>query len=129
MLELTEVHQYAVIVDKEKNVLWLKSKGGKKKLMFPGGTLEKGEDLKESLKREVKEETGLDIDIIDLIQADLIPKEPKQLALVYLCSSELREIKLSKEHDEFVWENPDKINVQEVAHPGLVDVAKKAVRK
>lgn len=35
----------------------------------PGGVQELGERTQEALKREVREETGLDIDVLDLVQA------------------------------------------------------------
>ncbi len=37
------------------------------KFWFPGGALEKGETLEECVKREVWEETGVDIEVIELL--------------------------------------------------------------
>ena len=35
---------------------------------FPGGKIEKGETLKEGLKREIQEELSIDVDIEDIIE-------------------------------------------------------------
>ncbi len=62
----------AVIEDNEGRVLLVKHKlerGGywQGEWICPGGKLELGETLEEGAKREVKEETGLDIDIRKLL--------------------------------------------------------------
>jgi ADP-ribose pyrophosphatase YjhB (NUDIX family) len=45
---------------------------------FPGGLVEAGERLEEAAKREVKEETGLEIDIIEPIdRAEVIRRDDK----------------------------------------------------
>ena len=62
----------AVIEDSEGRILLVKHKperGGywQDKWICPGGSLELGETLEEGARREVKEETGLDIDIRKLL--------------------------------------------------------------
>ena len=62
----------AVIEDNEGRILLVKHKperGGywQDKWICPGGSLELGETLEEGARREVKEETGLDIDIRKLL--------------------------------------------------------------
>jgi len=61
----------AVIVKDNNEVLLLKRSTGEKfnknKWDLPGGHLEKGETVKESLKREIKEETGLDVRIGSIV--------------------------------------------------------------
>ncbi|MCK4744747.1 NUDIX domain-containing protein [Candidatus Parcubacteria bacterium] len=52
---------YGIIINKGKIVL-LKNKGNGK-FWFPGGGVELGEKLEEALKREVAEETGLNIEV------------------------------------------------------------------
>jgi len=59
----------ALILDDEGRVLLVKhipQKGGfwAGKYIAPGGRLEVGEELEEGVRREVREETGLEIDII-----------------------------------------------------------------
>lgn len=56
---------YVLLFDEyDKNVLLVKNKGsGASYYTLPGGAVEKGETLEEAAIREVKEETGLDVQI------------------------------------------------------------------
>jgi NAD+ diphosphatase len=55
-----------VTEDHESRVLLVRQKGGDL-WSFPAGGVEDGERIKEALRREFKEETGLDSGIVDLI--------------------------------------------------------------
>jgi 8-oxo-dGTP diphosphatase len=60
----------AVLIKKNKVLLPKRSANLKKmpnKYEFPGGKVEKGESLKEGLKRELKEELSIDVDVEDII--------------------------------------------------------------
>lgn len=75
---------------------------------FPRGKAEENEDLKECLKREVKEETGLDINILEYIDKfEYIAEHGKRKTTQYnfLCKMKdpNQKIKLSKEHQDFKW--------------------------
>lgn len=56
---------YVLLFDEiEQKVLMVKNKGtGASYYTLPGGAVEKGETLKEAAVREVKEETGLDVQV------------------------------------------------------------------
>ena len=56
---------YGIVLDKNKIVV-LRNKSNNK-LWFPGGGLEIGERLEEGLKREIHEETGLSVEVNDLL--------------------------------------------------------------
>jgi len=77
---------------------------------FPGGRLEQGEAPKEGLKREVKEETNLDIKI----------NKPKFLFseklnvnhvvfVVYACNLISKDLRLSHEHTDYKWVTKEEI--------------------
>lgn len=53
---------YGIIINDGK-ILLVKMKGNGK-YFFPGGGIEKGELMEDGLRREIKEETGIDVEII-----------------------------------------------------------------
>jgi len=53
----------AIIIEKEKILLLHRIKFGKEYFVLPGGSVEENENNKDALIREVKEETGLDVEI------------------------------------------------------------------
>ena len=77
----------AIIEDKEGRILLVKHKperGGfwQGKWICPGGELESGETIEEGIKREVKEETQLDIDLIaPLTPFDRVVKSGNEVSL------------------------------------------------
>jgi len=88
---------------------------------IPGGRLSLGEDPKEGLKREVKEETGIDIEVLHPINVRHFVRSDKQTItmLIFLCRAEDREVKLSEEHSDFVWASIDdcKEKLTDFFHP------------
>ncbi|RLE48819.1 MAG: NUDIX hydrolase [Candidatus Methanomethylicota archaeon] len=58
----------AVIIDNEKRILLVRRAAppGRGLWAIPGGIVKLGEKLKEAVKREVKEETGLEVEVGDL---------------------------------------------------------------
>lgn len=105
--------QKVVIKDGDKFLILFKSSNSKNfpnVWDFPGGKPEMGEDLIQSLKREVFEETSLKIKVGNLIGT--IKFKFKEIDRVYkIFSSEVisGDIKLSKEHSEFKWASYDEI--------------------
>ena len=77
---------------------------------FPGGRPKHDEELEDSIKREVKEETGLDIESLGPIFARILPEQENILLIYYLC--ELIDENESKKDDEFVelkWVKPEEL--------------------
>jgi 8-oxo-dGTP diphosphatase len=76
-----------------------------------GGKLEFGEDTETCLKREVREEVNLEIDIEGIIYAKnvLINEETQMFLVVYLCRYKDGEVKLSDEHTDFKWVNKEEL--------------------
>ncbi|MCL6500784.1 MAG: NUDIX hydrolase [Candidatus Pacearchaeota archaeon] len=80
---------------------------------FPGGVREKGEDIKECALRETKEETGLEVQIID--QLDVFSHYDKKSNLlfkvhIFTCaSSESTDYHLNGESSDGGWFNREMI--------------------
>ncbi|MFC2135647.1 NUDIX domain-containing protein [Bacteroidota bacterium] len=72
---------------------------------IPGGRLELGEDPREGIKRETKEETGIDIEILHPINVRHFVRDDGQTItmLIFLCKALHDNVKISGEHSEFDW--------------------------
>ena len=76
---------------------------------LPGGDLDFGEDTKEGMIREIKEETGLevhDLKIIDAISG-FNDKNEFWVTICYVAQPTKFEVKLSYEHDDSQWVTPE----------------------
>jgi 8-oxo-dGTP pyrophosphatase MutT (NUDIX family) len=80
-----------------------------------GGRLEKGEKLEEGLRRETKEETGIeDLEVGKVIHVDEWFAKPEGelkhiVALFFLCKTHTRSIILSDEHEAYAWVMADEL--------------------
>lgn len=77
-----------VIIDKDNKILLVKRKNppNKGSWAIPGGKVKFGETLEEAVKREIKEETNLDIKVKDLLAVVEIIKEGfHYIILDFLC--------------------------------------------
>lgn len=72
---------------------------------IPGGRLELAEDPHSGLKREVKEEAGIDIEIIRPLNVQHFTREDGQVItmLIFLCKPLSKAVKLSAEHTAYDW--------------------------
>ena len=76
---------------------------------LPGGRLEMGEDLVTGLQREVKEESGLDVEVMYPLRAVsyyLDPENPREsYGVFYLCKlqDKNQKISASEEHSDYKW--------------------------
>ena len=70
---------------------------------LPGGKLEHDESPEKGLKREVKEETNLEINVFDPVFSYLETEFAQAYLTVFECEITSGEIKLSDEHSEYKW--------------------------
>ena len=84
------------------------------KWQLPGGLLEMNEDIKQGLKRELKEEAGLEINvgkvfaISDFKYKDFTFRDKRKLntrivEIGFMCTSKNKKIRLSSEHKNYKW--------------------------
>lgn len=103
----------ALIVNNEGKILLVKSHKWFDKYTLPGGHIEVGETMVEAVKREVKEEVGLDIQVghMLLLQEAIFAAEfYKKRHFVFIdfaCRSESEQVKLDQDElQEYLWIYP-----------------------
>ena len=98
-----------LIFNPEGKLFLMKSHKWKNKWVVPGGHIELGETIEESLIREVKEETNLDIHDIEFvcfqefIYDDLFWKKRHYIFFDYACKTDSTEVLLNSEAQEYRW--------------------------
>jgi 8-oxo-dGTP diphosphatase len=105
---------------------------GKGLYSLPGGRVEFGESLHAALHREVDEETGLKIEIVELAGwREVLPGTGggggHYLILSFAARWIAREPELNDEHDDFKWLAPEAVGDLRVTE-GLSDVIRSARR-
>ena len=99
----------AFIVDENNNLLVLKREKNDVHMPeiweIPGGRLELGENPIEGLKREAKEETGIDVDVSHPLNVKHFIRQDGQIItmIIFLCKPLSKDVKISNEHSEFRW--------------------------
>lgn len=117
----------AVVLNKKDELLVLRRKNSpaKNEWWFPGGRMRKGETFEEALNREVKEETGLEVEILKFVGAySRIFPERHDVSIVFLCKCDNGNVVLNNEHSEYRF-----LNVSESLthlHPELKKVVRDA---
>lgn len=108
------VSQKAIVFNKEGKILIIR-RTAKNPIYplywdLPGGILDFGEDLRKSILREIKEETGLKVKNLKLIEVGSWFSDKKRfwVTICYRASAVSNKVKLSWEHDDFQWVAPEK---------------------
>ena len=77
---------------------------------LPGGVMNFGEEVVAALKREVKEECGLEIETLSPMDVSTrIDNEEQYVAVTFICEYKSGTVKLSKDHSEFKWVDAKKV--------------------
>jgi len=112
----------AIIIESSK-ILIMQNK--KKFWDLPGGLIEKGEENKYALKREVFEETSLDVTVTENVGSwSFIRSYDNEVVKVknYLCeiNNNKKDFQLSEEHIDYKWINPLEIAKFKVKDDSLI---------
>lgn len=88
---ILRVAVYGIIIDENNKVLLISSTHNKK-YFFPGGGLTLGTTIKETLQKEIQEETGIDVEVLKLIDIkenyfyyDPVDESFQTVNFFYLC--------------------------------------------
>ncbi|TDO73393.1 nucleoside triphosphatase [Halanaerobium saccharolyticum] len=99
----------AVIFNSDNKILLCKSHKWNDKYIIPGGHIELGEKMEAALKREILEETGLEIYDLNLIsiKESVYNKafhEDKHFIFIdYICRTDSDDVILNEEAEEYEW--------------------------
>ncbi|MDB5177919.1 MAG: hypothetical protein JWO61_302 [Candidatus Saccharibacteria bacterium] len=125
----------AVIINSQGKVLLLRRSGTHPRLAFdadlPGGDIEKGETFETGLVREIKEETGLDVDesalhLLHAVTWDNIPGVSiNRLLYAVRLEKAAPEVAISWEHSEYNWVKITELAGLEKPYQEGVDYANK----
>lgn len=103
----------ALIVNKDGKILLAKSHKWFDKYTLPGGHIEVGETMEEAVKREIKEEVGLDVEVVECLSmheaifAKEFWKKKHFIFFDFLCKVGDQKVKLDNEElQDYVWEYP-----------------------
>ena len=105
----------ALISNDKKEIFLVKSHKWGNLYCIPGGHIELGETIEEAVKREIKEEVGLDIEFekVLFIQEAVFPKDfYKKKHFIFLeciCRTKSKEVKIDNDEiQKFIWIEPKK---------------------
>lgn len=102
----------ALIFNQEGRVFLMTSPKWKGKYVVPGGHIELGETMEEAVKREVKEETNLDVfDIQFVLTQEFVfgeefHKKKHFIFLDFICKTKDTDVVLNEEGLEYIWKTP-----------------------
>jgi len=119
----------ALVFNSEGNLLLLKSPKWENKYICPCGHVEFMEKIEDALRREIREETGLEINDIKFLKylefinpEQFHKKNLHFVGLQFICKAKEGKIKLNYEASDYIWINP-----KEAINIDLVDSTKEII--
>ncbi|HLD04113.1 MAG TPA: NUDIX hydrolase [Candidatus Nanoarchaeia archaeon] len=115
-----------LIVKRSKNEIAYPSKWA-----FPGGKVEKGQTVLETLKREVLEEVNLDIEDQHVYLKDytfIRPDGHNVVGFAFSVQAKSENVKISEDFEDFAWVSPNELSQYDYIEGMEVEV-QKAFRK
>jgi nucleoside triphosphatase len=107
--EYPEVTVGALIFNAKQQIFLMKSPKWKNRYVVQGGHIELGETVEQALKREIKEETNLeikDIRFIGMLESVFSEEFHKKKHFIFLdfsCKALSSDVRLNEEATEFIW--------------------------
>jgi ubiquinone/menaquinone biosynthesis C-methylase UbiE/ADP-ribose pyrophosphatase YjhB (NUDIX family) len=103
----------ALILDRAGRLFLTRAHKWRDKYVVPGGHVELGESLEDALRREIKEETGLDIYDIqflcfqEFVFDEVFWKPSHFIFFDHVCRTDCTQVRLNDEAQEYVWVSPE----------------------
>ena len=108
----------ALIVDNKGRIFLMQSHKWHHLWSIPGGHIEYGESAIDAVRREVKEETNLDVSVKELLciqecikSDEYHDKERHFIFLEFLCTSPNGEVKINEEGENHKWVKPAEMHM------------------
>jgi colanic acid biosynthesis protein WcaH len=104
IMELLPIASVEAVIVVDGSLLFLRRKNDpvKGEWWFPGGRIHRGESFEQTLRREVREETGLEVESCRFIGAySRVFPERHDITIAYLCTCKGK-IALNGEHSEYI---------------------------
>jgi nucleoside triphosphatase len=114
----------ALIFNAEGKLFLMSSHKWKCKWVVPGGHIELGERMEDALRREVKEETNLDIYDTEFLYDERFWKPSHFIFFDYVCRTDSTDVTLNDEAEEYVWVTLDEALTLPVEHYTAVAIRK-----
>lgn len=115
MTQYPEPTVCAVILNPENKILLCRSKKWNNQYVTPGGHIESGERMEDALRREIREETGLEIYDLQLVSlqesiySDTF-EQPKHFIFIdFVCRTNSSSVTLDDEADDYLWATLEEI--------------------
>lgn len=103
----------ALILNENDEIFLMKSPKWENQWLVPGGKVEEGDTMEETVRKEVKEETGLEVKDIEFLEVkdggnpDDFSRETHFIFLNFVCRAENPDVELDqREATEYVWIDP-----------------------
>jgi nucleoside triphosphatase len=113
----------ALIKRPDGKMLFLESHKWGGRLCIPAGKIEFGETIEQAVKREVREETGLEVHSLrclmlqEIINPEEFFKEDHFVSFSYLCGTDSEKVTLNEEAERYHWLSPDEALKQNLNAP------------
>lgn len=126
----------ALILNEEDEIFLMKSPKWDDQWLVPGGKVEKGDSILETVRKEIKEEMGLEVEDIEFLEVkyegnpDDFERDTHFIFLNYTCRAVSDEVELDqREAVDYVWIEPKKALDELDLNDGTEDFIRTFLRK